>query len=175
LSSVLLIVFGGLPGVGKTTIAREVAARHRATYLRIDHIEQAIRSANVLTNDVGPAGYMAAYALAKANLDLGQTVVADCVNPLAITRAAWRSVTAAAASPVVEIEVICSDAREHRKRVENRIIDIPELIPPSWASVMAHDYEPWSEPHTIIDTACVDANEAAQTICILLDQDQAGD
>ncbi len=36
----MLIVFGGLPGTGKTTLARAFAQRRRATYLRIDTIEQ---------------------------------------------------------------------------------------------------------------------------------------
>ncbi|WP_371126640.1 AAA family ATPase [Variovorax sp. EL159] len=35
----MLIVLGGLPGTGKTTIAREIVARSRAVYLRIDAIE----------------------------------------------------------------------------------------------------------------------------------------
>jgi predicted kinase len=56
-----LIVFGGLPGTGKTTLAREVAEEHSATYLRIDTIEQALRSSGVLVgDDVGPAGYLVA-------------------------------------------------------------------------------------------------------------------
>ncbi len=40
----MLIVFGGLPGTGKTTIAKALAAKHMATYLRIDEIEPALRS-----------------------------------------------------------------------------------------------------------------------------------
>lgn len=39
----MLIVFGGLPGTGKSTIARALARALRATYLRVDVIEQAIR------------------------------------------------------------------------------------------------------------------------------------
>jgi predicted kinase len=81
----MLIVFGGLPGTGKTTLARAVAQERLATYLRIDTIEQALRSSDVLAGDVGPAGYIVAYALAEANLRLGRIVVADAVNPLAIT------------------------------------------------------------------------------------------
>src|SRR5688572_31093835 len=119
----MLVVFGGLPGTGKTTLARQVADRLAATYLRIDTIEQALRSSLALADDVGPAGYEIAYAVSEANLALGRTVVADCVNPLPVTRAAWRNVAARAASPIVEIEVICSDEAEHRRRVESREID----------------------------------------------------
>ncbi len=87
----MLVVVSGLPGTGKTTIAQQVARQSHATCLRIDAIDQAVRSANVLADDIGPAGYAVAYALSEANLRLGQVVVADCVNPLSITRAAWRS------------------------------------------------------------------------------------
>ena len=38
------ISFSGLPGVGKTTIARELARQIGAVHLSIDTIEQAIRS-----------------------------------------------------------------------------------------------------------------------------------
>src|SRR6185295_18936027 len=82
----MLIVFGGLPGTGKTTVARQVADRLGATYLRIDTIEQALRETLELADDVGPAGYVVAYALSETNLALGNVVVADCVNPVPVTR-----------------------------------------------------------------------------------------
>jgi predicted kinase len=163
----MLVVFGGLPGTGKTTIARLVARQCGATYLRIDTIEQAIRSLNLL-DDVGPAGYVAAYALAEANLTLGQTVVADCVNPVVATRIAWRSVAASASVRILEIEIICSDPVEHRRRVEGRSVDVPGLTPPTWseieAAVAAHEYEPWSESHLVIDTARMPAADAAAIV-----------
>ena len=39
---------GGLPGVGKTTIARELARQIGAVHVRIDSIEQAIRDARII-------------------------------------------------------------------------------------------------------------------------------
>src|SRR5947209_18329406 len=98
----MLIVFGGLPGTGKTTIARAVAARRAATYLRIDAIEQAIRDAGVLAGDVGPAGYRVANVLAEANLLGGQSVVADCVNPVAASRDAWKAIALRAEARLIE-------------------------------------------------------------------------
>jgi predicted kinase len=120
----MLIVFGGLPGTGKTTISRELAKRFSATLLRIDIIEQALL-ASLLVDDIGVAGYSVANALAEANLSNGQTVVVDCVNPVEISRAAWKTVAARTKSPLIQIEVVCTDRTEHRRRVEARKPDIP--------------------------------------------------
>jgi predicted kinase len=170
----MLVAFGGLPGTGKTTVARAVAARCGATYLRIDAIEQTLRSAGVLAGGVGPAGYMVAYALAEANLRLGLTVVADSVNPLNVTRAAWREVAAAARVPIVEVELVCSDVAEHRRRVETRATDLPGLVPPSWAAVLRRDYDAWTAPRTLIDTAALDAEAAAARICAEIERRRGG-
>ena len=160
----MLIAFGGLPGTGKTTLARLVAARLRASHIRIDDIEQALRESGMLQGDVGPAGYMAAYAVAETNLRLGRVVVADCVNPLAITRTAWRGVAAAASSAIVEIEIICSDPAEHRQRVETRASDIAGLVLPGWDAVRQRNYEPWDRPHIVLDTAGLAIADAAEEL-----------
>jgi len=160
----MLIVFGGLPGTGKTTISRFVASRLKATYLRIDAIEQAIRNAGVLAGDVGPSGYAVAQAIAEANIGDGRIVVADCVNPVAASRLGWRDVATCTASVLVEIEVICSDVDEHRRRIAMRRADIPGHILPSWEKVANLDYEPWDRPHVVIDTAKLSPAEAAEAV-----------
>ncbi|MGO6670405.1 AAA family ATPase, partial [Rhizobium ruizarguesonis] len=43
----MLIIFGGLPGSGKTTIARALAERLNAVHVRVDTIEQAIRASGI--------------------------------------------------------------------------------------------------------------------------------
>lgn len=160
----ILVVVGGLPGTGKTTIAREIAGRLGATYLRIDTIEQAIRSTLGLGKDVGPAGYAVAYAIGEDNLALGRSVVADCVNPLPVTRDAWRQVSRQFNSAILEVELICSDTTEHRRRVETRTTDIMGLPAPTWTDVIGRNYQPPSVPILQIDPAQVSAMEAAKLI-----------
>jgi predicted kinase len=159
----LLIILGGLPGSGKTTIARELARRTGAVHLRIDTIEHALRTSGLLAGPVNDAGYRIAYALAEDNLRLNHTVIADSVNPIAITREAWRAVVRKADAGFVEVEVVCSDAEMHRHRVETRDADIPGHIQPTWQQVTEREYEPWPEALQI-DTAVVSAEEGAEQI-----------
>ena len=147
----MLYIFGGLPGTGKSTLSLGLARERKAVHLRIDTVEQALRDFGL--QDLGPAGYMVAYGVARDNLRLGLEVVADSVNPIAVTREAWRQVAHDAGVPFVEIEVVCSDEREHRRRVETRASTVPGLVLPIWSQVVNRTYEPWDREHVVIDTA----------------------
>lgn len=159
----MLIVLAGLPGSGKSTLARELAGRTGAVWLRIDSIEQALRRSTLALDPVEDAGYMAGYAIAEDNLRLGRTVIADSVNPIELTRAAWRAVAHRAGRTAVEVEVVCSDATEHRRRVEGRDTDVSGLRLPDWQAVQDREYHPWQRERVVIDTAgtgidaCVEA------------------
>ncbi|TGD96135.1 AAA family ATPase [Methylobacterium nonmethylotrophicum] len=168
----MLIVFGGLPGTGKTTISRALARALAATYLRIDIIEQAIRDAGVPAGAVAAAGYAVAQDLAGANLDDGRTVVADCVNPVTASRDGWRAVAARSAARLIEVEVVCPDAEEHRRRVEGRVSDIPGLVPPSWEAIQRSDYQPWDRPRLVIDSAALSPSEAVAAVLGIVAQDR---
>lgn len=147
----MLLIFGGLPATGKSTISREVARELGAVYLRVDTIEQGLRDVGI--GEVGPMGYILGYKLASDNLDLGLIVVAESVNPLSITRDAWRNVGEAAGVQVIEIETVCTDRSEHKKRVDTRIVNIEGLKLPSWEDVQQREYEEWHRDRTLIDTA----------------------
>ena len=87
----MLIILGGLPGSGKTTIARELARQIGAVHVRIDSIEQAIRDSGALNQAVNDAGYRVGYAVAEDNLGIGRTVIADSESPCGYARCVGRS------------------------------------------------------------------------------------
>jgi predicted kinase len=132
----MLISFSGLPGTGKPSIAREVVRDLAAVYLRIDSIEHAMRDAGW---HVEAEGYSVAYAIAEDNLRLGRVVVADCVNPWPLTRIGWRTAAERAGVRALEVEIVCSDKEEHRRRVEARVTDIAGHTLPSWQDVVDRD------------------------------------
>jgi predicted kinase len=160
----MLIVLGGLPGVGKTTIARELARRLGAVHLRIDTIEQAILNAQGTREDIGEEGYCVAYAVAEDNLRLGRVVIADSVNPIQITRDAWLSVASRANVPVLEVEIQCSDREEHRRRVEERTGDIAGHRLPTWSDVTAREYACWHRERLVLDTSIMTPDRCVEAI-----------
>jgi len=159
----MLIVLGGLPGAGKTTIARELARQLGAVHLRIDSIEQALRDWRP-GHSLNDAGYRVAYMVAADNLSIGRIVIADSVNPLPVTRDAWVAVAKRTRTQVVEVEVICSDPDEHRRRAENRVTDIPGLRLPTWHEIVSREYHPWDRKHLVVDTARQNVEQSVQML-----------
>lgn len=147
----ILYIFSGLPGSGKTTLSQIVAQRVNAVYLRIDTIEQALRE--LCSVDVQGEGYRLSYRIAADNLHLGMSVVADSCNPIELTRREWEQVALEAQAEYVNIEVICSDAREHRVRVETRTSPVSGLRLPTWSDVMNREYHDWTVNRIVMDTA----------------------
>src|SRR3954454_13418083 len=157
----MLVIFSGLPGVGKTTIARELARTIGAVHLRIDTIEQALLRAGYR---VEGEGYEFAYAVAEDNLRAGRTVIADSVNPWPLTRAAWGSVAERAGVAGFDVEILRSDAVEHRRRVESREPDIAGHALPTWQDVVERDYHDWDRDRLVVDTAVSDVAAGVRAI-----------
>jgi predicted kinase len=153
----VLYIFAGLPGSGKTTLSGLLASRLGAAHLRIDTIEQSLR--DLCSVAVEAEGYELAYRVASDILRAGVSVVADSCNPVQATRREWVQVAEAMGSRYVNIEVVCSDSVEHRRRVEERTSSIPGLRLPTWHEVTTREYDRWTVGRVVVDTAGKTADE----------------
>lgn len=162
----MFIIFGGLPGSGKTTIAQRLADRLGACYLRIDSIEQAVRAAQRIPDDreLGPVAYIVACGIAAENLRHGLTVIADSVNPVEASRSAYRQAAHDAGVPFLEVAVLCSDQALHRQRLEDREAQREEHKRLRWDDIRHRPFDVWTEAGLILDTATLSVEQSVDTI-----------
>jgi predicted kinase len=133
-------------------------------HVRIDSIEQALRDSGTVALPLNDVGYRIGYAVAEDNLRLGRIVIADSVNPLQVSRAAWIAVARRAQVLAAEVEITCSDAQRHRQRVETRATDISGLRLPTWEEVVLREYDPWNREHIVIDTTGRSVGESVEEL-----------
>ncbi|WP_328344233.1 AAA family ATPase [Micromonospora sp. NBC_00421] len=148
----LLVVFAGLPGVGKSTLAGQVGVALGAPVLPVDPIERALARHGLTGHGSGLVGYDALAGLAEVQLGLGTSVVVDAVNPVAGARGLWLDLAARAGVPLRLIEVYCGDEAQLRRRVEARHGADP--LAPTWEQVRqrGEEYEPLIGPRLVVDT-----------------------
>jgi predicted kinase len=147
----ILFILSGLPASGKSTLSKFIVKKYGAIYLRVDTIEQGLR--DLCKFDVQGEGYELSYRIANDNLRLGVNVCADACNPIPLTRKAWEGIAQSNACLFVNIEVICSDKHEHKRRAETRKSEIENLNLPNWIEIENREYHQWESERIIIDTA----------------------
>jgi len=155
----VLFIFSGLPGSGKSTMAAKLASSLSAIYLRIDTVEQGLRDICGISQIDGK-GYRLSYRIAQENLQIGNLVIADSVNPEHFTRREWNAVASDIGANFLNIEVFCSDKNEHKYRVENRGPSIIGAKPPTWNDVSNRTYHAWTEDRITLDTAGKDPEQS---------------
>lgn len=152
----MLLVVSGLPGTGKSAVARAVAERTDAVHLSIDPVENAMLGAG-LNKDwaTGVAAYEAVRAMAEDNLSLGRSVVVDAVNDSEAARDTWRNAARTTGATVTFVLLTVSDPAEHRRRLEGRERGMVNVAEPTWDQVRARAtaFEPWVGPCTVVDAS----------------------
>ncbi len=149
-----LVVVGGLPGTGKSTLADGLAARLDVPVFNKDWIEASLRRDGVTRgHDSWRVAEHLLATLAGQQLGRGQSAILDTVARPAESRAAWRTLADDADARFRLIECVCSDAALHRGRVVGRDRSIPDWDELTWSDVedVRARSTPWAEPRLVLD------------------------
>jgi predicted kinase len=149
-----LIVFSGLPGTGKTTLAEATGRRLRIPVFSVAWILGALAPFSILERpERGDLAYALLTMLVTRQLMLGQSAIVDGMVGSSAVRDRWQQIARERGGGFVAIECVCSDTRVHRHRVEARREEIPGWPDPDWRHVetMQRRYEPWSSEHLTVD------------------------
>lgn len=160
-----LIIFSGLPGTGKSTLAEMLGRQLSIPAFAKDWLEATlVRSgltSTVEDKPLGFAGYELLSVLAERQLMLNQSVILDSVASTQSIRSRWRQLADQYQAECRVIECICSEETVHQARLNNRqraILGWHEL---TWADVekVQSYYPPWEGKHLTLDmVASIDQN-----------------
>jgi hypothetical protein len=151
------IVFSGLPGTGKSSIAEAVARELGIPVFAKDWLEATLIRCELRPAASGPplgsVGYQLLTTLAERQLRLGQSVVLDSVASTLSIRAEWRALAQTYQAKWRVIECICSNEAAHRDRLSARQRGIPGWHELDWSEVerVRAYYAPWHEERLILD------------------------
>jgi len=152
-----LIIFSGLPGTGKSTLAEAVGKELGIPVFAKDWLEGTLLQSGlkptIEDKPLGFAGYELLTVLAERQLILGQSVILDSVAGPEPIRSTWRQLARQYGAYWRVIECICSDETLHRSRLKVRKRNIPGWHELEWSDVekVKEYYRPWNDEYLKLD------------------------
>ena len=152
-----LIVFSGLPGTGKSTLAETIGKQLCIPVFAKDWLEAVLLENGLQSTaggkSLGYVGYELLTTLAERQLMLGQSVILDSVAGIIAIRTQWKALAKQYQADWRVIECICSDEKIHRDRLSTRQRNIPGWHELEWPEVerVKEYYQLWQEEHLVLD------------------------
>jgi predicted kinase len=151
------IVFTGLPGTGKSTLAEALGKQLSIPVFAKDWLEAALLRSELVPSNaekpLGSAGYELLTMLAERQLMLGQSVILDSVARTQSIRDTWNALSEQYHAQWIVIECICSDESVHRSRLLKRERKIPGWYELQWSDIqkVKEYFLPWKGDRLVLD------------------------
>lgn len=152
-----LIIFSGLPGTGKSTLAETLGQELGIPVFAKDWLEATLvrNGLNPIVESKPPksVGYELLTTLAERQLRLGQSVILDSVAGSQNIRNTWHQLSEQYGAHWRVIECICLDEFLHRARLQDRKRNIPGWHELEWLEVerVKRSYLPWEGERLVLD------------------------
>lgn len=164
-----LIVFSGLPGAGKSTLAEAAGRQLRVPVFAVDWLLGSLTPfGGYHLDEAFGIGEELLTTLAFRQLSLGQSVILDFPVEDPATRTRWRTLASTAGAGFLVIVCICSDRELHQARLEGRDRGIPGWHGGgNWANVERRlaQFPPWTGEVLTVDAV----QPLAQNLATVLD------
>lgn len=142
-----LVVFGGVPGSGKSAVAEQVGAALDASVFSVDWMMGAMSPFGMNhRTDLMSVGVELLTTLAFRELVAGRSAIIDTPSEDVAGRVRLQSLATAAGATFMAVVCVCSDPALHRQRVEGRQRGIPGWADAGeWSNVTSRlaDFPPW--------------------------------
>ena len=142
--SPLLLVFTGLPGCGKTTLARRIAQALSIPLFSKDRFQSSLVQQNLALRATAD-GYLLILNQADEQLSLGVSCILDAVFPLPGFRQSLEEIVARHGARLRVVRCVCSNETVWRQRMQGRKQYHNYWTPVGWEEVerLKAIYEPW--------------------------------
>jgi predicted kinase len=153
-TDLIFVALAGLPGVGKSALARPLARELHLALIELDRIEAPLLLRDISGDAIGWGGYEILASLAEDNLAIGQGILIDSVCWTRAIRNQWAQIAAEQRAAFRPIEVTCPDLALHRLRIETRDRSAQGMQSPTWQRVEEARswYEPWDSQRLVLDS-----------------------
>jgi predicted kinase len=146
----MLYLICGLPGVGKSTVSKEIEKLTGAVLLRTDEIRKLIFKTPEYTKEEKEKVYDALFRTAESLLRLGKDVILDATFYKESLRKEALSFVKKAGAPYKIVEVVCDEKlmpvimKKRKREFSDADYDVYRKVKAQW--------EPVSEEHEVVDT-----------------------
>ena len=148
-----LILIAGMPGGGKTTLARLVSRQLGIPVFAKDRVQRVLRDHNLAKENTGD-GYYVILDMADEQLGLGLSCILDATFPLDHFRTVASEIAQRHKANLCALYCYCSDDNMWRERMTDRVHYVPGWKPVGWADVlrMREYYQPWNDNALFMDS-----------------------